>query len=107
MDEILALIKAGKTPESIYEDALAAVAQMNKEKNDKEVAEARDTIVKALDLYMYALTGEHISTADAAEVEGLLKEVEKIVFPIKNKDKSKKKKTDDEIMEDFLKTIMK
>lgn len=111
MDEILTLLKAGKTPESIYEDALAAVAQMNKEKNDKKIAEARDTIVKALDSYIYALSGEHVSTAEAKNLEELLKEIEGMFLPINKEkstmNKSKKKKTDDEIMNDFLKTIMK
>lgn len=111
MDEILTLLKAGKTPESIYEDALAAVAQMNKEKNDKKIAEARDTIVKALDSYIYALSGEHVSTAEAKNLEELLKETEGMFLPINKEkstmNKSKKKKTDDEIMNDFLKTIMK
>ena len=37
MDEILTLLKAGKTPESIYQDALAAVDQMNREKNNKNL----------------------------------------------------------------------
>lgn len=111
MDEILTLLKAGKTPESIYEDALAAVAQMNREKNDKKIAEARDTVVKALDSYIYALSGEHVSTAEAKNLEELLKEIESMFLPINKEkstiNKSKKKKTDDEIMNDFLKTIMK
>lgn len=111
MDEILTLLKAGKTPESIYEDALAAVAQMNKEKNDKKIAEARDTVVKALDSYIYALSGEHVPTAEAKNLEELLKEIESMFLPINKEkstmNKSKKKKTDDEIMNDFLKTIMK
>lgn len=111
MDEILTLLKAGKTPESIYEDALAAVAQMNKEKNDKKIAEARDTVVKALDSYIYALSGEHVSTAEAKNLEELLKEIEDMFLPINKEkstiNKSKKKKTDDEIMNDFLKAIMK
>lgn len=111
MDEILTLLKAGKTPESIYQDALAAVDQMNKEKNDKKIAEARDTIVKALDSYIYALSGEHVSTAEAKNLEELLKETEGMFLPINKEkstmNKSKKKKTDDEIMNDFLKTIMK
>lgn len=111
MDEILTLLKAGKTPESIYQDALAAVDQMNREKNDKKIAEARDTIVKALDSYIYALSGEHVSTAEAKNLEELLKETEGMFLPINKEkstmNKSKKKKTDDEIMNDFLKTIMK
>lgn len=111
MDEILTLLKAGKTPESIYQDALAAVDQMNREKNDKKIAEARDTIVKALDSYIYALSGEHVSTAEAKNLEELLKEIESMFLPINKEkstmNKSKKKKTDDEIMNDFLKTIMK
>ena len=111
MDEILTLLKAGKTPESIYEDALAAVDQMNREKNDKKIAEARDTVVKALDSYIYALSGEHVSTAEAKNLEELLKEIEDMFLPINKEkstiNKSKKKKTDDEIMNDFLKTIMK
>jgi len=111
MDEILTLLKAGKTPESIYEDALAAVAQMNKEKNDKKIAEARDTVVKALDSYIYALSGEHVPTTEAKNLEELLKEIEDMFLPINKEkstiNKSKKKKTDDEIMNDFLKTIMK
>jgi len=111
MDEILTLLKAGKTPESIYEDALAAVAQMNKEKNDKKIAEARDTVVKALDSYIYAISGEHVPTAEAKNLEELLKEIEDMFLPINKEkstiNKSKKKKTDDEIMNDFLKTIMK
>lgn len=115
MDEILTLLKAGKTPESIYQDALAAVDQMNREKNNKKIAEARDTVVKALDSYIYALSGEHVSTAEAKNLEELLKEVEKEVesmfLPINKEkstiNKSKMKKTDDEIMNDFLKAIMK
>ena len=111
MDEILTLLKAGKTPESIYEDALAAVAQMNKEKNDKKIAEARDTVVKALDSYIYALSGEHVPTTEAKNLEELLKEIEDMFLPINKEkstiNKSKKKKTDDEIMNDFLKAIMK
>lgn len=111
MDEILTLLKAGKTPESIYEDALAAVAQMNKEKNDKKIAEARDTVVKALDSYIYALSGEHVPTTEAKNLEELLKEIEDMFLPISKEkstiNKSKKKKTDDEIINDFLKTIMK
>lgn len=111
MDEILTLLKAGKTPESIYQDALAAVDQMNREKNNKKIAEARDTVVKALDSYIYALSGEHVSTAEAKNLEELLKEVESMFLPIDKEkstiNKSKKKKTDDEIMNDFLKTIMK
>lgn len=111
MDEILTLLKAGKTPESIYQDALAAVDQMNREKNNKKIAEARDTVVKALDSYIYALSGEHVSTAEAENLEELLKEVESMFLPIDKEkstiNKSKKKKTDDEIMNDFLKTIMK
>lgn len=111
MDEILTLLKAGKTPESIYQDALAAVDQMNREKNNKKIAEARDTVIKALDSYIYALSGEHVSTAEAKNLEELLKEVEGMFLPINKEksiiNKSKKKKTDDEIMNDFLKTIMK
>ena len=111
MDEILTLLKAGKTPESIYEDALAAVAQMNKEKNDKKIAEARDTVVKALDSYIYAISGEHVPTTEAKNLEELLKEIEDMFLPINKEkstmNKSKKKKTDDEIMNDFLKAIMK
>lgn len=111
MDEILTLLKAGKTPESIYQDALAAVDQMNREKNDKKIAEARDTVVKTLDSYIYVLSGEHISTAEAKNLEELLKEVEGIFLSVNKEksiiNKSKKKKTDDEIMNDFLKIIMK
>lgn len=111
MDEILTLLKAGKTPESIYQDALAAVDQMNREKNNKKIAEARDAVVKAMDLYIYALADEHISTAEAKSLEELLKEIEKMFLPINKEkstiDKSKKKKTDDEIVNDFLKAIMK
>ena len=111
MDEILTLLKAGKTPESIYQDALAAVDQMNREKNNKKIAEARDTVVKALDSYIYALSGEHVPTAEAKNLEELLKEIEGTFLPINKEkstmNKSKKKKTDDEIMNDFLKTIMK
>lgn len=110
MDEILTLLKAGKTPESIYQDALAAVDQMNRE-NNKKIAEARDAVVKALDSYIYALSGEHVSTAEAENLEELLKEVESVFLPINKEkstiNKSKKKKTDDEIMNDFLKAIMK
>ena len=111
MDEILTLLKAGKTPESIYQDALAAVDQMNREKNNKKIAEARDAVIKAIDLYIYALSGEHVSTAEAESLEELLKEVESMFLSINKEkstmNKSKKKKTDDEIINDFLKTIMK
>lgn len=115
MDETLKnLLVAGKTPEAIYQDALNIVKEMNatKAKNEK-VEKARTDLIKAIDLYMRALTGDPIGSEMAEVLESMLKEIEaeseNLQVQIKKipLNKSKKKETDeDAVIRSFLKSLM-
>ena len=80
-DALRELLEAGKTPEAIYDDALNIVKEMNaekekQEKKSKELNKARAELIKALDGYLAALSGEHIGTEGVKNLEKELIKIE-------------------------------
>ena len=74
METLRSLLEAGKTPESIYEDALNIVKEMNAEKaaaenKRKRITEARTNFIKAFDEYTYIIDGEHLGVKTIATLE--------------------------------------
>ena len=109
MDDILReLLSAGKTPESIYKDALNIVKEMNEEKErankrKKEISEARDELFKSLDDYIYTLSQEHMSTDLVEELEQSLIALEDITLNKPKKVTKEKKKQECDILDAFWK----
>jgi hypothetical protein len=109
MDDILReLLSAGKTPESIYKDALNIVKEMNEEKErankrKKEISEARDELFKSLDDYIYALSQEHMSTDLVEELEQSLIALEDMTLNKPKKATKEKKKQECDILDAFWK----
>ena len=106
-DALRELLEAGKTPESIYEDALNIVKEMNATRaKDKKRAEARTNLIKAIDEWVFMATGEHMGTAGVKEAEDSLIALENL-FTDKSKKETKREAADeDKVIKAFLDMIM-
>jgi len=94
METLRELLEAGKTPESIYEDALNIVKEMNAaktaaENKRKRIAEARTNFMKAFDEYMFAIEGEHLGIKTIENMEKDLIGMEDIFIKFDKSNKSK------------------
>jgi hypothetical protein len=100
METLRSLLEAGKTPESIYEDALNIVKEMNAEKaaaenKRKKITEARTNFLKIFAEYFSTITGEPVGIdtiaameKDLITIEDALGYIEKV--PNKRKEESGK-----------------
>lgn len=82
MDTTLeALLNSGRTPEDIYKMAKeinSAKKTAEQEKKKKEITRARGDMLKGIDLWLYALIGEHMSEECMEDLIGYFMNFEKI-----------------------------
>ena len=84
MDVIRELLAAGKTPETIYQDALKIVEEDNaakaaENKRKEKIAEVRSNIIKAYDLYMRAVTDKPLTKEEAEMLTKTLENFESVI----------------------------
>lgn len=108
MENILEMLRKGATPESIYQEAIAAQEKLNKEAaEDLKISRLREKVIKTLDEYFYAFTKYQLTDTDKKELDKMLKEMEKFLpcvklsFSTSSPDKKKTTTT----LEDLLKGI--
>lgn len=112
--DIEKLLNAGMTPEKIYAEAsrIAEAKAAAAEKAEKNVADKRAAVLKALDDYTSAIIGAPMTPELHKELDDSLKYLESTVKAVDEKIKNKtlqktssKSKSDDEILFDFLKAL--
>lgn len=119
METLRSLLEAGKTPESIYEDALNIVKEMNAEKataenKRKKITEARTNFLKIFAEYFSTITGKSMDIETIAAMEKDLITIEDTLgyfekTPNKNKVESGKQQETKpkSALEEFLENIYK
>lgn len=106
MENILEMLRKGATPESIYQEALAAQDKLNKEAAEElKISRLREKVVKALDEYYFSFAKVRLTAKDKKDLDTVLQELEKVLSNVKvvlNTPSSDKKKSTT-TLEDFLK----
>ena len=114
MNSIEKMLAEGATPESIYQDALEIVKCQNEawEAVNQRLIVKRTEIIKALADYSELLIGKKMPTETASEIKKALKELKSIAKKsvglrrsLAEQKKKNSKKSDDERMIAFLKSI--
>ena len=108
MENILEMLRKGATPESIYQEAIAAQEKLNKEAaEDLKISRLREKAVKALDEYYFSFTNHRLTAKEKKDLDTILQELEKAVTDFKvilNTSIPDKKKTTS-TLEDLFKGI--
>ena len=111
--DIEKLLNEGMTPEKIYAEAsrIAEAKAAAAKKAEKNVAEKRAAVLKALDDYTSIIIGAPMTPELHKEFDDSLKTIEASIKSVNKKiaEKQTKKtsaKSDDEILLDFLKNLM-
>ena len=93
-DIISELLESGMTADEIFALAQKKEQALKEEKaNSKAIAEGRANVAKAVDEYIFALTGEHMGAEEVKYVEDILIAIEEEVTRAKKKSISGKKNT--------------
>lgn len=105
-NRIMELLKAGATPEQIYEEAKAAKAKLNE---DQELKRCREDVIDALFDYLDAIIPGITNDISEQEIEVIRNEFKKMENQVRGLAKATKVPVDDkkvdETINKFLKAI--
>ena len=107
MDPIKELLRQGKTPQEILDDALEKQKEINAElKQEEEKNKVRDKFLDAFSDYLEVMVGQPLSEKSRKSMEDDLKTVENISTKRAVVNKSKEKISDADILSNFLESIL-
>ena len=107
MDPIEKLLRQGKSPQQILEEAEQKMKEIEAElQQEEEKNKVRNKFLDVFSDYVQAMVGHPLSEKSRKSMEIDLKELEKLCAERAVVNKSKEKSSDAEILSEFLESIL-